>query len=85
MDTYFAVGWMTAGDGDRFPALCQFLGDLASAFPNTVMIESDFLIIGWEQNDYQKSLTDFYLEEILHTNQIQVLKKLHSQIKTVNK
>ncbi|KAH6566146.1 hypothetical protein BASA60_009601 [Batrachochytrium salamandrivorans] len=44
-DTDFAKGWKVAGD--RFPALCQFFGDLASAFPNTATVESDFSIIGW--------------------------------------
>ncbi|KAH6580185.1 hypothetical protein BASA60_002952 [Batrachochytrium salamandrivorans] len=46
-DTDFAKGWKVAGD--RFPALCQFCGDLASAFPNTATVESDFSIIGWER------------------------------------
>jgi hypothetical protein len=80
LDTDFAVGWMKAGAGDRFPALCQFCGDLASAFPNTATVESDFSIIGWEKNDYRKSLTDFSLEGILHTKQFQTLKKLRSQL-----
>ncbi|KAI8895523.1 hypothetical protein BC833DRAFT_567403 [Globomyces pollinis-pini] len=78
--TEFSVGSMTAGSGDRFPALCQFCGDLASAFPNTATVESDFSIIGWEKDDYRKSLTDFSLEGILHTKQFMALKNLRSQL-----
>jgi hypothetical protein len=80
LETDFAAGWMATGAGDRFPALCQFCGDLASAFPNTTTVESDFLIIGWEKNDYRKSLTDFSLEGILHTKQFATLKKLRAYL-----
>ncbi|KAH6601738.1 hypothetical protein BASA61_001822 [Batrachochytrium salamandrivorans] len=76
-DTDFAKGWKVAGD--RFPALCQFCGDLASAFPNTATVESDFSIIGWEKDIYRKCLTDFSLEGILHAKQFTALKDLRHQ------
>ena len=34
---------------------------VASAFPNTATVESDFSIIGWEKIDDQHDLTDFSL------------------------
>jgi len=80
LNTDFAAGCMTTGAGDRFPALCQFCGDLASSFPNTATVESDFSIIESEKDDYRKSLRDFSLEGILHTKQYQALKKLRFQL-----
>jgi hypothetical protein len=53
----------------RFPVLQQFAGGLASMFPNTATVESDFSLIGWEKNAYRQSLTEFSLEGILHAKQ----------------
>ena len=54
---------------NRFPWLQSFCIGLASAFPNTATVESDFSIIGWEKSDDRHDLTDFSLEGILHAKQ----------------
>ena len=56
--------------------LQQFCGGLATAFPNTATVESDFSVIGWEKDDTRRDLTDFSLEGILHSKQFRELKKL---------
>jgi hypothetical protein len=61
---------------DRFPLLCKFSGGLASVFPGTSTVESDFSVIGWEKNDYRTCLTDFSLEGILHAKQYLSLKSI---------
>jgi hypothetical protein len=53
----------------RFPKLEEFCGGLASIFPNTSTVESDFSVTGWETNEYRHCLTDFSLEGILQTKQ----------------
>ena len=72
----FPEGW--APTNGRFPLLQEFCGGLASAFPNTATVESDFSIIGWEKNDTRMDLTDFSLEGILHCKQFKELKKLNN-------
>jgi hypothetical protein len=44
----FVGGWRVAGSW--FILLCQFCGDLASTFPNTSTVESDFSVICWEKS-----------------------------------
>ena len=52
----------------RFDSSRQFTGGLASMFPNTSSVDSDFLIIRVEKTVYRQYLTDFLLEVILHLN-----------------
>ena len=59
-----------------FPLLQSFCGGLASAFPSTATVESDFSIIGWGKSDDRHDLTDFSLEGILDAKQYNNLKKL---------
>ena len=47
--TSFKDGW--APMQDCFPKLMDFCGGLATAFPNTASVESDFSIINWEKDD----------------------------------
>ncbi|KAH6583989.1 hypothetical protein BASA61_007792 [Batrachochytrium salamandrivorans] len=77
-DTDFVDGWSSGAAGERFPTLRQFCRDLASTFPNTATVETDFSIIGWEKDEFRKSLTDFSLEGILHCKQFDRLKSLHA-------
>jgi hypothetical protein len=77
-DTDFSAGWSSGGAGERFPTLRQFCGDLASTFPNTATVESDFSVIGWEKDEFRKCLTDFSLEGIMHCKQFDRLKSLRS-------
>ena len=53
----------------RFPMLQEFCGALATVFPNTSTVESDFSTLGLENNEYRKSLTDLSLEGVLHSKQ----------------
>jgi hypothetical protein len=61
---------------DRFSAIRAFCRDLATSFPNTASVESDFSILGWGKDAFRKSLTDFSLEGILHCKQFDQLMAL---------
>ena len=65
----------------RFPALCELCGGLATVFPNTATVESDFSILKWEKDDHRKSLTNLSLEGILQAKQWETIQKLHSELK----
>ena len=75
--TGFMEGW-TLCQG-RFDKLQLFAGGLASMFPNTATVESDFSIIGAEKNVYRQSLTDFSLEGILHAKQFEALRSMSTE------
>jgi hypothetical protein len=62
--TSFDEGWKLTQD--RFCSLREFCGGLATAFPGTSTVESDFSIVKWEKDVGRASLTDFSLEGILH-------------------
>ncbi|KAI2502195.1 hypothetical protein MHU86_12247 [Fragilaria crotonensis] len=66
--TSFAEAWAPF-DSKRFDPLKLFFGGLATIFPGTATVESDFSLINWEKDDYHSSLTDFSLEGILHSKQ----------------
>lgn len=72
----FAAGWGVVDN--RFPTLQNFCGGLASVFPNTATVESDFSIIGWEKDDTRMDLTDFSLEGILHCKQFAQIRSVFS-------
>ncbi|KAL3658791.1 hypothetical protein V7S43_016159 [Phytophthora oleae] len=76
--TSFECGWELLGA--EFPWLQQFAGDLASTFPNTASVESDFSIMGWEKDEYRQSLTDFSLEGVLHAKQYNELQNLRREL-----
>jgi hypothetical protein len=44
--------------GIPFNRLRQFCDGLATAFPNTTSVESDFSILKWEKDDNRSSMTD---------------------------
>jgi hypothetical protein len=60
----------------RFKFLLRFCGGLASIFPGTSQVESDFCIVKGEKNVYRQSLTDLSLEGVLHSKQFDMLKVL---------
>ena len=45
-------------------------------FPNTATVESDFSILGWEANEYRRSLTNLSLEGIMQCKQFELLNSL---------
>ena len=73
-DTTFEEAW------DMIPIkveeLRKFCGGMATAFPSTATVESDFSVVKWEKDDYRTALTDFSLEGILHCRQFQKLEKM---------
>ena len=62
----------------RYPLLCMFFGGLATVFPGTSTVESDFSVIGFDKDDYRQSLTNFSLEGILQCKQFNVLEAMQS-------
>jgi hypothetical protein len=72
--TQFEEGWQQL-EG-RYQVIQRFCGALATTFPNTASVESDFSVIGWERDEYRQSLTDFSLEGILHSKQFTQLNAL---------
>jgi hypothetical protein len=57
----------------RFEILRDFCGGIATVFPNTASVESDFSILGWEKDRYRLSITDLSLEGIMHCKQYEIL------------
>ena len=47
-----------------------------SVFSNTATVESDFLILNWEKDEYRLSLMDLSLESIIQCRQFKVLSEL---------
>lgn len=65
--TSFEDGWKLAKD--RFLTLLEFRGELATAFPGTSIVESDFSVVKLEKDNSRVSLTDLSLEGIFHVKQ----------------
>jgi hypothetical protein len=38
-------------NGSQFPKLCEFSSSLATIYPGTTRVESDFSILGWEKDE----------------------------------
>ena len=60
----------------RFKYLLRFCGGVASVFPGTSQVESDFSIVKGEKTMFKKTLVDLSLEGILHAKQFDELKGL---------
>jgi hypothetical protein len=65
--TGFEVAWQTLGT--RFAKLRQFCGGLATVFPGTATVESDFSVLKWEHDEFRSTLTELSLECILQCKQ----------------
>jgi hypothetical protein len=63
----FKDGWSLLGR--PFLNLMEFCGVIATLFPGTSTIESDFSILRWEKDAFHKSLSDFGLEGVLQAKQ----------------
>ena len=55
----------------NYPLLVTFAGSLATTFPGTSIVELDFLVLGWEKDEYRTRLSDLSLEGILQANKPQ--------------
>jgi hypothetical protein len=54
---------------NTYPFLERFVGGLATIFPGTSTVESDFSVVKYEKNKNRMSLTIAILEGILHSKQ----------------
>ena len=77
-DISFGEAWSTIRIQYLF--LCTIFGGLASVFPGTCTVESDFSIIRYEKDDYRTELTNFSLEGILHCKQFHLWKIINANI-----
>jgi hypothetical protein len=68
--TDFSDAWKNPSIKDRFLELMEFCGGLASPFPNTATVESDFSFLKWEKDLHRSNIINFSLEGILHCCQI---------------
>jgi hypothetical protein len=59
----FKDGWSSLGA--RFPNLMEYCGVVATLFPGTNTLESDFLILRWEKDLFRKRLSNFGLEGVM--------------------
>ena len=72
--TFFNDAWDSVKP--HFLILRQFCGGLASAFPNTTTIESDFSMVKWKKDAQCTSLTSLSLVGVMHSKQFDVLSGL---------
>ena len=68
-NTSFEYGWSIIKGASRFDILMDFCGGIATIFPNTATVESEFSMLSWEKDEYRKSLTDLSLEGIMQCKQ----------------
>ena len=73
----FKDGW--SDTGGRFSVLRDFCGGLATIFPVTATVESDFSIVKYDNDDLRNSLTDSSLEVILHAKQFRILQAIDTK------
>src|SRR5204863_2346813 len=76
--TSFQSGWAIVEQlySLEFIVLRDFFGGIVSVFPNTATVESDFSILGWEADEYRRSLTNLSLEGIIQCKQFELLNSL---------
>jgi hypothetical protein len=77
-DVSFEEGWK-AMQG-RLPLLQEFCGGLATVFPGTATVESDFSVIHSEKSCQRKALTDMSLEGIMHCKQLRRLDVIRASL-----
>jgi hypothetical protein len=70
----FDVAWKVLGT--RYPGLHKFFGGLATVFPGTSSVESDFSLLKMTSDKHSTNLTDFSLESKLHAVQFFDLQKI---------
>ena len=76
-DSSFGGAWSALGS-DGFHNLKGFCGGIATLFPGTCTVESDFSVLRWEEDSFRKSLSDFGLEAVLQAKQLYRLQQLSS-------
>ncbi|KAI2501718.1 hypothetical protein MHU86_12724 [Fragilaria crotonensis] len=71
----FADAWSVLNI-NGFQNLRAFCGGIATLFPGTCTVESDFSVLRWEKDNLRKSLSDFGLEAILQAKQFLTIQQL---------
>ena len=74
----FRLSWRPLGT--RFPNLLRFAAGLATVMSGTATVEADFSIINYERNSYRSALTNFSLEGILHSRQLEKLRQTFNEM-----
>jgi hypothetical protein len=69
--TKFNDAWEALGI--RFTTLRTFCGGLATLFPNSTSVESDFSVLKWEKDLYRNNLLDLSLEGVFQSKQFEAL------------
>ena len=64
----------------RDPNLLRFAAGLATVMPGTATVEADFSIINYERDSYRSALTNFSLEGILHSRQLEKLRQTFNEM-----
>ena len=75
-NTSFECGWSIIEGASRFDVLMDYCGGIATIFPNTATVESEFSVLSWEKDEYRKSLTDLSLEGIMQCKQFDLMSSL---------
>ena len=75
VNTGFDAGWAIV-EGRNLDILKDFCGCLATVFPNTASVDSDFSQLAWEKDEYRMSITDLSLEGVLQCKQFELLSSL---------
>ncbi|KAH9554008.1 hypothetical protein CY35_08G042000 [Sphagnum magellanicum] len=70
----FKDGWSLLGI--QFPNLMDYYGVVATLFPGTSTVESNFSVLRWEKDGYHKALLDFGLEGVLQSKQYFFIQQL---------
>ena len=72
-DMFFNDAWDSVPGCKRLRTFC---GGLATVFPNTTSVESDFSILKWELDEFRSSLMHLSVEGVMQAKQRSLLKQL---------
>ena len=61
-----------------FDSLCHFIGGTVSVFPGADQLESDFLIVNSEKDEFQTDVAKISLKGILHSKHFYIISSLLS-------
>jgi hypothetical protein len=76
-DAWDAITSKKADGTIRFAKLRQFCGGLATVFPNSCAVESDFSVVKYEQDNRRTYLESLSLAGIMQSKQYDLLCNLH--------
>ena len=77
--TSFEDGWKCIGSG-RFGDSKVFCGSLATVYPGTATVESDFSVVNFEKNQYRNRIIELSLEGILHAKQYTTISSFNTRL-----